>query len=110
MKKRGSYSFLHMGGNLYHILDHYSNALWCVLSYPGVVRVDKHRTTLMTKQTTNVDAFTKRKWETAEDGTIDDWWVEMTGPHGSHVDSRMNEVLNDIAEHQERHIAKLITE
>lgn len=114
MKKHNACSFLHMGGNQYHILDSLKNVLYVVLAFPGVVKVDKHRTTLMTKRITNVDFFNADVVSSrlAETGDQEDWscWVEFSGPHRDLADERISNVLDEISVHQERVIAKLITE
>lgn len=104
-----SYKFKHMTGNRYDIYGTYGEIYLAVLAFglTGIV-VDKHRTVLMRKETTNIDRFD------LENVTLDSveqtWWYAKEGPHKTTCDGRLNAVLSQIATHYERVIAKLILE
>lgn len=105
-----SLSFQHLSDNTYCINTPYGQVIFCVKAYGlGSVVVDKHRTTLMSKATTNIDRFDRQIWCTVNGDDVP-WWYEKEGPRETKCDGRMDEVLTRIAEHHENFIAKLIVE
>ena len=100
------YTFRHLGGSDYDIL--FRNSVeFCGRAY-GVSAfvINKHKTTMMTKQVPSIERIDKMIVE-----STNQWvWIAKNGSNIGEVGLHLTKLLNDLMKHHEIVLVKMITE
>lgn len=110
LKLKVRFTFRYISENLYEILD--NNAVTLCIRAHGLsaLVIEKHRTAMVSKQTTAYDRFDKIAAEVLSGWAYEAYWVVKSGPKVDEVNIELNKVLDQIVEHHINYIAKLIVE